>query len=88
MNYDIYKQYGLVSPIDYARTIKNMDKNVEPFIEIYNYLDFLNATDHIPNKIIESQVLGEKSIPDRHIEIIKLRKEAREYIDKFLAERK
>lgn len=39
---------------------------------------FLNLTDHIPNKIIEAQVLGKEV--DDYKEILELRQEAREII--------
>ncbi len=39
---------------------------------------FLNATDHIPNKIIEAQALGEE-VQD-YTEILELRKEARKIL--------
>lgn len=40
---------------------------------------FLRVTDHIPNKIIEAETLGET--PEDYTEILKLRQEARNIIN-------
>lgn len=45
------------------------------------YKNFLQQTDHIPNKIIEAQMLGE--IPEDYSEILKYRQLAREKINEL-----
>lgn len=45
------------------------------------YRDFLSETDHIPNKIIEAQTLGEQV--GEYTEILQYRKYAREEINRL-----
>ena len=45
------------------------------------YQTFLNQTDHIPNKIIEAQILGEEV--DDYTEILNYRKLARQEINRL-----
>lgn len=53
-------------------------------IEIMFYKAFLKQTDHIPNKIIEAQLLNEEY--DDYTEILNLRKQCRAEINKIEAE--
>lgn len=50
--------------------------------ELVYYYDFLKATDYIPNKIIEAQILGEEI--DDYTEILNARKYAREMINTLI----
>ena len=49
--------------------------------EIDFYKTFLQQTDHIPNKIVEAQALGET--PKDYIEILNYRQFARDEINKL-----
>ena len=53
----------------------------EEFTEIEFYESLLKQTDHIPNKIIESQVLGET--PEDYTEILTYRQFARDEINRL-----
>lgn len=57
------------------------DVSGETLGQIIHYEDFLNKTDHIPNKIIESQVLGES--PEDYTEILNYRQLARDEINRL-----
>ena len=46
-----------------------------------HYHDFLNKTDHIPNKIIEAQALG--NTPEDYTELLNYRQQARDEINRL-----
>lgn len=68
---EVAKRYGL-APLETFQ---------EEFLEIEFYESFLIQTDHIPNKIIEAQALGEP-IKD-YTEILEYRQFARDEINRL-----
>lgn len=67
---EITTKYNISTYEDY---VHDEDSKIE-YCEL-----FLRFTDHIPNKIIEAQVLGETA--EDYSEILKLRQEARDIIN-------
>ena len=65
---EVYKKYHLADISEYES-------------EIIFYQTFLIQTDHIPNKIIETQVLGE--IPEDYTEMLNYRQFARDEINRL-----
>ena len=74
---DYPNKYGI--PKKYAREINLNKEDVENEAEIWQA--FLNATDHIPNKIIEAQILGEST--EDYTEILRYRQFARDEINRI-----
>ena len=72
----ILNKYHMVKLEEYK---KMFDDSVDTEMLFYN--TFLAQTDHIPNKIIEAQILG-KEIDD-YTEILNLRQMARERINEL-----
>ena len=80
---DIYEKYGTKPFDEFIKEVetvsgKNYDLN---FVTEMWALDFLRRTDHIPNKIIEAEVLGNKT--EDYIEVLKARQIARDEINKL-----
>ena len=65
---EVYEKYHLADITEYES-------------EYVFYYTFLIQTDHIPNKIIEAQVLGE--IPEDYTEILTYRQFARDEINRL-----
>lgn len=65
---EVYEKYNLADITEYES-------------ESVFYYTFLIQTDHIPNKIIESQVLGET--PEDYTEILTYRQFARDEINRL-----
>ena len=79
INEKLLKKYNMKPLIKYENDFgKSKDT------EITFYRTFLIQTDHIPNKIIEAQILGE-TVED-YTEILNARKFAREQINKLNGE--
>lgn len=76
---DILKKYNMRSLEEYKERHGN---NIDT--EMTFYQTFLIQTDHIPNKIIEAQVLGIEV--DNYKEILELRQYARDEINRLLGE--
>lgn len=75
MNYP--NKYGI--PEKYADKINLLEEDKENEAEVWQA--FLNATDHIPNKIIEAQILGEPV--EDYTEILRYRQFARDEINRI-----
>ena len=71
----VLDKYGLPSFEQYRDTMLEGEREVD------YYYQFLRMTDHIPNKIIEAQVLGEES--EDYTEILKSREFASNKINKL-----
>lgn len=75
----LLKKYNMKSFLEYKGDLGNL---IDSELEFYQ--TFLIQTDHIPNKIIEAQILGEEI--DDYTEILNYRKFARDEINKLKAE--
>lgn len=73
---EILKKYSMKSLEEYKQRFGD---SIETEIEFYQ--TFLIQTDHIPNKIIEAQIMGAKI--DDYTEILQLRQNARKEINKL-----
>ena len=73
---DILKKYNMLTLEEYKQR-EGDDIETEKMF----YQTFLFQTDHIPNKIIEAQILDE--VADDYTEILHLRKLARQNINKL-----
>lgn len=74
---ELLKKYHMVTLEEYKEIFED---SIE--VEIDYYKTFLIQTDHIPNKIIEAQILGEE-LAD-YTEILQSRKYARDKINKVI----
>lgn len=74
---ELLKKYNMVTLEEYKELF---DDSTE--VEIDYYKTFLIQTDHIPNKIIEAQVLGEEF--EDYTEILQARKYARSKINELI----
>lgn len=74
---ELLKKYHMVTLEEYKGLFED---SIE--VEIDYYKTFLIQTDHIPNKIIEAQTLGEKL--EDYTEILQARKYARDKINKVI----
>ena len=68
---EVAERYGIAS----------LETFQEEFTEIEFYESILNQTDHIPNKIIEAQILGEPA--EDYTEILRYRQFARDEINRL-----
>lgn len=74
---ELLKKYNMVTLEEYKEIFED---SIE--VEIDYYKTFLIQTDHIPNKIIEAQILGEEV--EDYTEILLSRKYARDKINKII----
>ena len=74
---EILQKYEMKS-IDYYKMVYSDEPDIE---ELY-YKDFLELTDHIPNKIVESKELG-LTVKDYYI-LLECRQFARDRINEIL----
>lgn len=74
---ELLEKYHMVTLEEYKEIFED---SIE--VEIDYYKTFLIQTDHIPNKIIEAQILGEE-VGD-YTEILLSRKYARDKINKII----
>lgn len=74
---ELLKKYHMVTLEEYKEIFED---SIE--VEIDYYKTFLIQTDHIPNKIIEAQILGEEV--EDYTEILLSRKYARDKINKAI----
>lgn len=75
----ILKKYGLPSLEEYKEKLN--DPNAE---ELY-YRTFLMQTDHIPNKIVESQLLQKEAVD--YTDVLQARAFARSEINRIASEK-
>ena len=75
---EILKKYGMAPYEEFYNSWK--DELTEAQIKELYCHTFLQQTDHIPNKIIEAQALGET--PEDYTEILNYRQLARDEINK------
>lgn len=74
---ELLEKYHMVTLEEYKEIFED---SIE--VEIDYYKTFLIQTDHIPNKIIEAQILGEEV--EDYTEILLSRKYARDKINKII----
>lgn len=77
---EILKKYGIIDTLEemVSNSIHMTEREV---VEEY-YRGFLIATDHIPNKVVEAQILGTET--DDYTEILNYRQFARDEINRLL----
>ena len=76
---EILKKYGIIDTLE-ERVSNSIHMTEREVVEEY-YRGFLIATDHIPNKVVEAQILGAET--DDYTEILNYRQFARDEINRL-----
>ena len=76
---EILKKYGIIDTLE-ERVSNSIHMTEREVVEEY-YRGFLIATDHIPNKVVEAQILGTET--DDYTEILNYRQFARDEINRL-----
>ena len=77
---EILKKYGIIDTLE-ERVSNSIHTTEREVVEEY-CRGFLIATDHIPNKVVEAQILGTET--DDYTEILNYRQFARDEINRLL----